>query len=100
MIWLSILAAVIGGLSDSDVIFVNDTGLAIARIYIDSRMIDSNPNLPTHAGKALISVTPTHHDLRIVFRGGAEIKWPRFNFQGIHELFIQRDDTNFVIRTE
>lgn len=92
---------VIGGLSDADVIFVNDTGLAIARLYIDSRMIESNPNIPFHDGKALISVTPTHHDLRVVFRGGAEIKWPKLNFAGVHELYIQRgNQNNFEIRIQ
>lgn len=97
---LILAATVIGGLSDADVIFVNDTGLAVARIYIDSRIIESNPNLPQHDGKALISVTPTRHDLKVVFRGGAEIKWPKFNFQGVHELWIQRNENNFEIRVQ
>lgn len=102
MKWLLVFAAtVVGGLSDADVIFVNDTGLAIARVEIDSRKLEAPPATgASQINKALISVTPARHDLKVVFRGGAEVKWPKFDFRGVHEIYFQRNQNVFEIRVQ
>ena len=92
-IWL---AAVIGGLTDQDIILANETGLDIASVYIDARNLhEMKPN-----DKILVTVTPTHHNLKLVFRGGADIDWPRFNFQGVHEIWFERDGVGFRARIQ
>lgn len=99
MLWaLIFLAATVGGLSDQDVILVNHTGLFIARIEIDATKIEEVKN----DEKLLVSVTPTRHHVKLVFRGGGDVDWPRFDFRGIHELFFERGDhgNNFKVRIE
>lgn len=89
LIWASILGdplTSIGGLSDSDIILVNHTGLYIARIEIGKLRIDE----VKADEKILVSVTPTRHHVRLVFRGGADVDWPRFDFRGVHEIFFER----------
>jgi hypothetical protein len=101
--WLLILAAtIVGGLSDADVIIANETGLPIARIEIDNYKIEATPGVPQHGGgKILVSVSPTKHDLKVVFRGGAVVKWPHLDFSGVHEIYFQRgNQNNFEIRIQ
>lgn len=90
---------VIGGLSDADVILVNDTGLPLARIEIDGRQFQDGTGLPPH-NKILISATPANHHLKLIFRGGAKIEWPHLNFSGVHEIFFQRDHNKIEARVE
>lgn len=88
MVWFFIFAAVIGGLSDEDVILSNDTGLDIANVMIDSRSLhEMHP-----WEKILISVTPEKHHLRLIFRGGGDIDWKHFDFRGVHEIWFVRGD--------
>ena len=96
MIKLLIFAAVVGGLTDQDLILVNDTGLDIARILIDSRDLHE---MKVH-DKLLVSVTPSFHHMKLVFRGGGDIDWPRFNFQNVHEIFFERDGVSFRARIQ
>lgn len=96
-----IAATVIGGLSDADVILANETGLPIARIEIDSYKIErSTASMRVHDGKILVSVSPTKHDLKVTFIGGAQIRWPHLDFNGVHEIFFQRNDHNFEVRVQ
>ena len=97
MNWLSLLlASVIGGLADQDIILVNDTGLDISNVLIDSRSLHE---MKFH-DKLLVSVTPTRHDLKLVFRGGGDIDWRRFDFHNVHEIFFERDGNSFRARIQ
>ena len=87
---------VIGGLHDSDVILSNETGLAVARFEIDGRTYDTL--FPKGVNKALITVTPSKHNMSVTFVGGAEVKWPHFQFQGVHEIFFQRSQNHIEAR--
>jgi hypothetical protein len=87
-------AGLIGGLADTDVILVNETGLDIARLEIDARNLHEMKN----HDKILVSVTPKRHHLHLVFRGGGDIDWPRFDFIGVHEIFFERDGVGFKAR--
>ena len=98
---LAILAAtVIGGLSEADVIIANETGLPLARVEIDNFKIEATPGVPQHDGKILVSVSPTKHDLKITFKGGAVVRWPHLDFNGVHEIYFQRNQNNFEIRVQ
>lgn len=91
-------ALTIGGLTDEDVILVNDTGLFMARIQIDNLTWEEIKN---HE-KLLVSVTPARHHIHIVFKGGGDIDWPKFDFKNVHELWFERGDhsNNFKIRMQ
>ena len=84
-------AGLVGGLTDTDVILVNHTGLDIAKVEIDERNLQEM----RQDEKILVSVTPLRHNLRLVFRGGGDIYWPRFEFIGVHEIFFERDGVGF-----
>lgn len=89
-----ILAGLVGGLADTDVILVNDTGLDIASVKIDDRNLHE---MKVH-DKILISETPRAHHIHLLFRGGGDIDWPHFNFAGVHEIFFERDGVGFKAR--
>lgn len=86
---LIFLAAVIGGLSDNHVIITNQTGLPIARLEIDGLRLEANPGGGSSTHSILITVTPEKHDIKILFRGGAHVRWPHFDFRGVHEIIFE-----------
>lgn len=92
MNFVSILmaASVITGISESDVILINETGLPIARIVLDGRTFDAGGGTLPANDKVLITVADGKHHLKLVFRGGADIDWPDINFRGVHEIVFQR----------
>ena len=98
MQWLIIIAGIIAGLSENDVIFTNRTGLPIARIEIGSRVLQGDTG--TVNAKILVAVTPTRHHLRVVFRGGADVNWPHFNFKDVHEITFQREQNRIEARVQ
>lgn len=87
MRWLSILAIVWTGLAENNVLLVNHTGLGLARVEIDSRRFETIHSNEEHI---LVSVTPTKHDLKLVFLGGAAVDWPDFDFKGVTEVIFER----------
>lgn len=106
--WLSILAFVVSGnlviggnvvssLPEHNVLLVNHTGLAVARIEIGERKLDT---LHSNETEVLVHVAPGKHHLRIVFRGGANADWPHFNFRGIREVIFERKTNEIQARTE
>lgn len=97
MRWLSILAIVVGALAEDNVLLVNDTGLAVARIEIDSRKFET---LHSNEEQVLVSVTPAKHHLRLVFRGGAHVDWPNFDFKGVKEIIFERKKNRIEARAE
>jgi hypothetical protein len=80
---------IIRGHSQEDVILANDTGLPIARIEINSMHYEGSGGANV-SDKILISVTPVKHNLRLIFRGGANVDWPKFDFRGVHEIIFER----------
>lgn len=75
------------GLSSNNVLMVNQTGLKIVRIEIDGRRFEEvNDKLD----QILIRVTPEKHDMIVVFKGGADIRWPAFDFKNVHEVIFYR----------
>lgn len=102
MIPLALIAAtVIGGLSDADVILVNDTGLFIARLEIDGKKYEAfDDGGPTQPGKILMTITPTKHDLKLVFRGGGDVEWKHFDFKDVHEIFFERVHNKIQARVQ
>jgi hypothetical protein len=86
MRWLLAIFAFVG-LAQNNVLFVNSTGLAIARIEIDSRKFETKNS---EENEVLINVTPTEHDLKLVFRGGAIVEWPHFDFKAVREIIFER----------
>lgn len=99
MSWLAILAIVITGLSESGVIMANDTGIPIARIAIDGKWIEGSGGAPV-SDHIFLPVTAQKHHLRVVFRGGADVDWPDFNFKGIHEIIFERKQNHIQARVE
>lgn len=97
MRWLSILAIVVGGLAEDNVLMVNETGLAVARIEIDTRRFET---IHSNEEQILVSVTPAKHHLRIVFRGGAHVDWPAFDFRGVKEIIFERNKNKIEARAE
>ena len=94
-----IIAASIWGLPDHNVILVNNTGLFIARLEIDGKKFEGWGEGSNH-GKILMEITPKEHDLRVVFRGGASVDWPHFDFKGVHEVFFERKQNKIEARIE
>lgn len=92
-------ATVLPGLSGNDVIFDNRTGLPIARLEVGDRVYSGEGGLLTN-GRILVSVTPHKHNLRIVFRGGADAVWQGLNFRGVHEITFFRDANRIEARVE
>lgn len=96
-----VAATVVGSLSDSDVILVNDTGLVIARLEIDGKKYEAfDDGGNTQPGKILMTITPTKHHLKLVFRGGADAEWPHFDFKGVHEIFFERVHNKIQARVQ
>lgn len=94
-------ATVLPGLSKNDVIFTNHTGLPIARIEIGDRVLQGDIGVGTSInGRILVSVTPHVHNLRLVFRGGADVLWTRLNFKGVHEITFFRDANKIEARVQ
>jgi hypothetical protein len=85
------------GLAQNTVLIVNDTGLAIARIEIDSRRLETKDS---SEDQVLISVTPTTHDLKLVFRGGAQVEWPHFDFKAVREIIFERKKNTIEAHAE
>lgn len=99
MLPLALIAAtVVGGLSESDVILVNNTGLYIARLEIDGKAYEAWDGGST--GKILMSITPQKHHLRLVFRGGGKVDWPHFDFKNVHEIVFERVQNKIQARVE
>lgn len=99
MRWLlALLAAVVGGLSEDDVTIVNRTGVPIARILIDDKVLEGNGTPVSE--KVIINVSPEKHDLKIVFRGGGDALWPHFDFKGVHEIIFERIQNQINARVE
>jgi hypothetical protein len=94
--WLLSLIAIVG-LGQGSVLLVNDTGLAIARIEIDSRRLETKDS---SENQVLINVTPTTHDLKLVFRGGAQVEWPHFDFKAVREIIFERNKNKIEARAE
>lgn len=82
---------IVAGISQNDVIFVNHTGLPIARIVIGDRTLNGDFGTSEN-GKILVAVSPHKHHLMVVFRGGADVDFPNFNFKGVHEITFVRHD--------
>lgn len=97
MRWLSILAIVVGSLPEDNVLMVNHTGLAVARIEIDSRRFET---INSSEDQILVSVTPAKHHLKLVFRGGADVEWPKFDFKGVKEIIFERKKNKIEARAE
>lgn len=97
MHWVLILAFVVSSLTDQNVLLVNHTGLAVARFKIGERTFDT---LHSNESDVLVHVTPGKHDLKIVFRGGAQVEWPHFNFKGVREVIFERHTNQISARTE
>lgn len=97
MRWLAILAIVVGSLPEDHVLLVNHTGLDVARFEIDSRKFDT---LHGNGEQALVTVTPTKHHLKVVFRGGADVDWPDFNFKGVREIIFVRNHNQIEAHAE
>lgn len=101
MLWLFVVIAItVGGLSENDVILVNNTGLTIARMEIDGRKYENWGTGQNAGNKVLMSITPGIHNLKLVFRGGSDVDWPRFDFKGVHEVFFERNQNHIVARIE
>jgi hypothetical protein len=96
MRWLLSVIAIVG-LAPNTVLLVNNTGLAVARFEIDSRNFDTKDSEET---QVLISVTPTEHDLKVVFRGGAVVEWPHFDFKGVREIIFERKKNQIEAHAE
>lgn len=92
-------ATVLPGLSGNDVIFDNRTGLPIARLQIGERVLSGDTGLLTN-GRILVNVSPHKHDLRIVFRGGADVVWTHLNFRGVHEITFMREANKIEARIQ
>lgn len=90
---------VIGGLSEDDVIIANHTGLPIARIEIGKRKYEGSGG-GNVSDKILITVTPEKHHLKVVFRGGADVDWPHFDFRGVHEIIFEREANKINARVQ
>jgi hypothetical protein len=88
---LLVSGMVIGGLSENDVIIANHTGVAIARIEIGKRKYEGSAAGQNGGEKILITVIPEKHHLKAIFRGGAEVDWPNFDFRGVHEIIFERE---------
>lgn len=97
MQWKIIVALAVGfgvvvaGISGNDVIFTNRTGLPIARILIGDRTLQGDVGGNVH-DKILVAVTPHKHHLLIIFRGGAGVDFPHFQFKGVHEIIFVRHE--------
>ena len=89
---------VVGGLSSSDVVLANNTGLVVSRFSIDGHNYDSL--FGKGRDKALLTISPQKHDLEVSFVGGAIVRWPHFDFAGKHELFFERDKNKIQVRFE
>lgn len=88
----SVVPTLLQGISKNDVVFANHTGLPIARIEIGDRTLQGDVGVGTSVdGKILVTVSPKIHNLRIVFRGGADVYWPHLDFRTIHEISFFRD---------
>jgi hypothetical protein len=85
------------GLAPNNVLLVNNTGLAVARFEVDSRRFDTKDSEET---QVLISVTPTKHDLKLVFRGGAIVEWPHFDFKAVREIIFERKKNQIEAHAE
>lgn len=92
-------AAVVPGLSGNDVIFSNHTGLPIARLEVGERVLAGEAGLLAN-GRILVSVSPHKHNLKIVFRGGADVVWQHLNFKGVHEITFFRDQNKIEARIQ
>lgn len=87
-----VVPTLVQGISHNDVVFENRTGLPIFRIEIGDRTLQGDIGLGTSVnGKILVSVSPKVHNLRIVFRGGADVAWHHLDFRQIHEISFYRD---------
>lgn len=83
------LAIAILGLSSNNVLMVNETGVKIVRIEIDGRKFEE---VNSKVDQILIHVTPAKHDLVIFFKGGGDVRWPKFDFAGVHKVVFYRHD--------
>lgn len=86
---MNILGLLVGilGLSTNNVLMVNQTGVKIVRIEIDGRKFEE---VNSKVDQILINVTPTKHDMVIYFKGGGDVRWPAFDFKGVHEVVFYR----------
>lgn len=86
---MNILSLLIGilGLSTNNVLLINKTGLKIVRIEIAGRRFEE---VTSKVDEILIRVTPEKHDMLIVFKGGADVRWPAFDFKNVHEVIFYR----------
>jgi hypothetical protein len=96
MRWLLSIIGIVG-LAPNTVLLVNDTGLAVARIEVDSQRFDTKDS---SENQILISITPTKHDLKLVFRGGAIVEWPHFDFKAVREIIFERNKNQIEARAE
>lgn len=76
---------------------INQTGLKIVRIEIDDRRFEE---VSGKADEILVSVTPKKHNMILVFKGGAHIDWPAFDFRGVHEIIFYRVHYEIRARSE
>lgn len=103
MQWNSIIAAlgfgaVVAGQSENDIVLENHTGLPIVRILIGERRLEDGGGIGS--GKILVSVSPHRHHLEVVFRGGADVQWPHFDFKGVHAIIFERHNNKIDARIE
>ena len=95
----NLFASTIGGVSENAVIFLNQTGLPIARIEIGERKLEGSAGTNV-SDKILINVTPGKHHLKVVFRGGADVDWAAFDFKGVREIIFERLQNKIQARIE
>lgn len=89
---------VVHGESQNDVILENKTGLPIVRIEIGERRLEDGSGIST--GKILVSISPHKHHLRVVFRGGADVSFPHFEFKGVHEITFLREQNKIEAKVQ
>lgn len=88
----------VAGQSENDVILENKTGLPIVRIQIGERTLEDGNGISS--GKILVSVSPHKHHIRVVFRGGADVNFPHFDFHGVHEITFERIQNKIEARVQ
>lgn len=89
---------VVAGQSENDVVLENHTGLPIVRIEIGDRRLEDGGGIGT--GKILVSISPHRHHMRVVFRGGADVNFPHFDFHGVHEITFVREANKIEARIQ
>lgn len=101
MKWLIILlwiASAIGGVSEHDVLLYNTTGIPIIRIEIGKKVFEGSGAAPI-TDLILVNVPPGTHHLKVVFRGGADVEWPAFDWRHIKEVIFKRDHNQITAIT-